>query len=222
MRRTLILAAPLALLVTVAYGVAFVNAGHPFELVPFLVGAAGWFVALLLRTPVGLVGMRVTADADRTQTWVTASSGPLEESVRLAALVLVGRDFGTALWIGLGWAAIEIVYSIANGFALAALAERTDAEAEQVKAMLPESAFSSAGPLWGVVERMWASAVHIGFTLVLAALPLLVVVTAPLHTLVNIGFLAAYRRSGMLRTSLAGLAVGAAILATGYLLHTLG
>ena len=30
---------------------------------------------------------------------------------------LVGRDLGTALWIGLGWASIEIVYSIANGFA---------------------------------------------------------------------------------------------------------
>ena len=124
MRRTMILAAPLAVLVPVAYGIAFARIGHPIELVPFLAGAAGWLVALLLRTPIGLVGIRITGSTERTQNWVTASSGPLEEGVRLSALLLVGRELSTALWIGLGWAAIEVLYAIVNGFALAALALR--------------------------------------------------------------------------------------------------
>lgn len=219
MRRTLFLAAPLALLVGVAYAVAFERLGHPLLVVPLLAGAAGWFVALLLRTPVGLVGMKVTADPDRTQTWVVASSGPLEEAVRLAVLLLVGRDLGTALWIGLGWASIEIVYSIASGFAMAALAERTDPEAERAKAMLPPAAFGAAAPLWGVVERAWASAVHIGFTLILAAIPWMVLVAAPVHTLTNVGFLRLSRERGLLITSLAGLLFGAALLGIGLLLH---
>ena len=39
--------------------------------------------------PVGLVGVRITGSTERSQRWVVASSGPLEESVRLAVLLLV-------------------------------------------------------------------------------------------------------------------------------------
>ena len=219
MRRTLLLAAPLGLLVPIAYGAAFVRFGHPIEVGPFFAGAAGWFVALLLRAPVGLAGIRITGSVERTQTWVTASSGPLEESVRLAVLLLVGGELSTALWIGLGWAAIEVLYAIVNGFALATLAERTDPEAEQAKALLPPSAFSATGPLWGVVERAWASGVHVGFTLILAAVPLAVLITAPLHTLTNVAFLGLMRTRNMAVVAAAGALFAAALLAIGLFLH---
>ena len=219
MRRALILSIPLVVGVLVAYGLGFDALGHPPMLLPMLAGAGGWLLALVLRTPVGLVGMKVTGSADRTQNWVVASSGPLEEAVRLAVLLLVGRDLSTALWIGLGWASIEVLYAIANGFALAALAERTDPEAEQAKAMLPPSAFSGAAPLWGVVERAWASGLHIGFTLILAAVPLAVLLTAPLHSLVNVAALRLGKRRGLLAVSVAGIAIAAATLAIGWLLH---
>lgn len=219
MRRTLILAVPLALAVPVAYGVAFTNAGHPPDLGPLLAGAAGWLVALFLRSPIGIVGIKVTRSTERAQRWVVASSGPLEEASRLAVLLLVGREMSTALWVGLGWAGIEVLYAIANGFALAVLAERTDPEAEQARAMLPPSAMSSAAPLWGVVERAWASALHIGFTLILAAAPVAVLVTAPAHTGVNVAALWLMQRRGMLTVTVAGIAVGTAALGIGWLLH---
>ncbi len=219
MRRALIIAIPLVIGVEVAYGLGFDALGHPPMVLPLLAGAGGWLLALVLRTPVGLVGMKVTGSADRTQAWVVASSGPLEEAVRLAVLLIVGRDLSTALWIGLGWASIEVLYAIANGFALAALAERTDPEAEQAKAMLPPSAFSGTAPLWGVVERAWASGLHIGFTLILAALPIAVLLTAPLHSLVNVAALRLGTRYGLLAVSAAGVVVAAAALGIGWLLH---
>jgi hypothetical protein len=219
MRRALLLSVPLVLAVPIAYGVAFANAGHPPMLLPLLAGAAGWLLALVLRAPVGLVGMKLASSPARAQRWVVASSGPLEEAARLAALLLVGRDLGTALWIGLGWAAIEVLYAIANGFAVAALAERTDPEAERARAMLPPAALTASGPLWGVVERVWASALHIGFTLVLAAVPVAVLLTAPVHTMVNVGALWLMERRGLLVVSVAGLAVAAAVMGIGWLLH---
>jgi hypothetical protein len=42
------------------------------------------------------------------------------------------------------------------------------------------------GPCLGVLERVFASLVHIGFTLLLAAAPLLVLLAAPLHSAVNL------------------------------------
>jgi hypothetical protein len=219
MRRALILAVPLLLAVPIGYGVAFVQLGHDPLLVPLLAGAGGWLLALVLRAPVGLLGMKLAGSPQRAQRWVVASSGPLEEAVRLAVLLLVGRDLGVALWIGLGWATIEVLYGIANGFALAALAERTDPEAERARAMLPPAALTATGPLWGVVERAWASALHIGFTLVLAAVPVAVLFTAPFHTAVNVAALWLPERRGLLVVSLAGIMVGAAVLAVGWLLH---
>jgi hypothetical protein len=219
MRRALLLSIPLYLAVPIAAALGIVALGHEPEVGALVAGAAGWVVALLLRAPVGLVGVRITGSPERAQRWVVASSGPLEESVRLAVLLLVGRDLGTALWIGLGWAAIEVLYAIANGFAIEALSRRTDPEAERARALLPPAAVSASGPWWGVVERIWATALHLGFTLVLAAVPALVVVTAAVHSAINVAFLWLARHRGPLLTTLAGLAAGGAVLLAGLWLH---
>lgn len=219
MRRSLLLSIPLVLAVPIAYGAAFVWQGHDPMPIPLLAGAGGWLLAFVLRAPIGLLGMRLAGSPERAQRWVVASSGPLEEATRLAVLLLVGRDLGTALWIGLGWASIEVLYGIANGLALAALAERTDPEADRARAMLPPGMLTTSGPLWGVVERAWASALHIGLTLILAAVPIAVLLTAPFHSLINVGALWLLARRGMLAVSLAGIVVGGATLAVGFLLH---
>ena len=212
MRRALLLSIPLLLAVPVAYGVAAaVWLGHPLELGSAVAGALGWLIALVLRTPVGLVGFRITGSTERAQRWVVASSGPLEESLRLAVLLLIGRDLATALWVGIGWATIEVLYAIGNGFAVEQLSRRTDPDAEAARAMLPPAALAASGPWWGVAERAWASALHIGFTLMLAAVPFLVIVTAGVHSAVNVAFLWLVRHRGMALTTAAGIATGAAV-----------
>ena len=221
MRRALFLSIPLYLAVPILYALGILGLGHDVQVGALLAGAAGWIVALVLRAPVGLLGVRVTRSNERAQRWVVASSGPLEESVRLAVLLLVGRDLGTALWIGLGWAAIEVVYAIVNGFAVEALSRRTDPEAERARALLPPAALSGSAPWWGVAERFWATALHIGFTLILAAIPVLVVVTAAVHSAINVAFLWLVGHRGLLLTTLAGLATGGGILVLGLWLHTI-
>jgi hypothetical protein len=221
MRRALFLSIPLYLAVPIGYALAVVGLGHELQAGALLAGAAGWLVALVLRAPIGLIGVRITGSTERAQRWVVASSGPLEESVRLAVLLLVGRDLGTALWIGIGWAGIEVIYAVVNGFAIEALSRRTDPEAEQARALLPPAALSGAAPWWGVVERVWATAVHLGFTLILAAVPALVVVTAAVHSAINVAFLWLVRHRGLLLTTLAGIAVGSAILVFGLWLHAI-
>jgi hypothetical protein len=219
MRRAIVLAAPAIIAVPVLYGIAFALMGQTPMPVAFGIGAAGWVVALALRTPVGITAMRLARSRERAQTVVTASSGPLEETVRVLAVLLAGRELATALWLGLGWAAIEVVYTIVNGVAIAALADRTDPEAERVRALLPASALQSSAAAWGVAERAWASALHIGFTLIVAAAPIAFVVTAVVHSAINLGFLAAARRYAISAVSLAGVVVGGAILVIGLLLH---
>src|SRR5690606_39670555 len=69
----------------------FVAGGHDPIPTALGAGAAGWLLALVLRGPVGLIAMRSTEDQERAQTVVAASSGPLEELVRLGAVTVVGR-----------------------------------------------------------------------------------------------------------------------------------
>ncbi len=218
MRQAIILASPAIVAVPVLYGLAFALLGHPPAPAAFGIGAAGWVLALILRTPVGLVAMRL-GSREHAQLAVTASSGPLEEGARVLAVLLAGRDLDTALWLGLGWAAIEVVYTLVNGLAIAGLADRTDPEAERVRALLPPSAFETSAAAWGVVERAWASALHIGFTLIVAAAPLAFLLTAIVHSIVNISFLAAARRYAIEAVSLAGVLVGGLILLIGFILH---
>jgi hypothetical protein len=207
-RRNLLWAALPTALVPAAIGLVMVALGADLALGPFVAGSLGWLLALALRAPVAVVANRLLPD-DRRRVGlvVAAASGPLEEIVRLGVVLLVGSTLGNALSIGLGWASIEVVYGFVNGVALLALAGRTDPEAEQARALLPlADVLSPAAPFWGILERAWASLLHVSFTLLLAAQPLLVVVTIALHSATNLAAITLGRRLGMARLELAGLA----------------
>jgi hypothetical protein len=230
MGRNVLLAAPFLLAVPLAFGTIVDQAGHRLQPEAFLAGVAGWLVALILRAPVAAIAAgpgrgggspRLTGERSepvgpgRPGAIVVAASGPLEEAVRLVVVLQLGRSLGTALWVGVGWGAVEALYAIVNGIALAALAEKSDPEAERVRRLLPSAAFSPTAPFWGIAERVWASAVHLGFTLVVAAVPPMVVATAAVHSSLNLVFLELYRRLPLWAVSLLGILVGGAVLGVG-------
>lgn len=220
LRRQLVLAIPFVIAVPIVLGLIAVALGIELRVGALLVGALGWFIALVLRAPVAVVALRSRPDRTSSQEIITASSGPLEEVVRLVAVLLIGRDVDTAFSIGLGWAAIEVLYSIVNGFAVTALAGRTDPEAEQARQLLPPAALSASGAWWGVVERVWASLLHIGFTLIVAAQPVLVIATAIVHSATNLVLMRELRAGRSIAVVNAGGAMLAAtVLVVGILLQ---
>jgi hypothetical protein len=74
-------ALPFYMAVPVLYGLVFHAVGQPIRWGAFGIGALGWLAALMLRGPVGALGMRLTT-RNKAQTMLVASSGPLEEGVR--------------------------------------------------------------------------------------------------------------------------------------------
>lgn len=223
LRRNIRIAAPLTLLVPVGYVLVFRLAGIPIEWGAAGLGALGWIVALMLRNPIALALKAALHTPERVQPWIVASSGPCEELVRLGAVLLLGRAFPVALSLGLGWAAVEVVYTIVNQVVIASLLGRTDEKAMRAKALLAaqgaDALITPAAPFVGIYERIPASAVHIGFALLLAAQPLLVLLTVPLHSATNMVYLRLAKRSPFLAEA-AVTAVGAAALLAG--LHLFG
>jgi hypothetical protein len=217
--RNILIATPFTLAVPVGYGLWFHLQGIPLAWPALGVGTAGWVVALILRNPIALIARVTLKSWERVQPWVVAASGPCEEGVRVAAVLLFGRGFTSALSIGLGWAAIEVVYSIVNGLAVVSLTRRTDAKARQALQMLNDQGlggiFGPMAPFWGIVERIFVSGLHIGFTLLLAWQPWLVLVTIPLHSGLNFTYLRLARRSVALAELVMAL-VGLAALLTGF------
>ena len=213
-RRNLLLAALPTLALPIAIAVGLVGLGAELRPLAIVAGALGWIVALILRAPVAIVAFRRSGSREGAQPWITGASGPLEELVRLGVLLLVGRDLDTALSVGLGWAGIEVVYALVNGAAMLALVGRDDPEAEQARAMLPfKEALTPSAPWWGVVERAWASALHIGFTLIIAAQPILVVVTILAHSATNLALLRLADRISLARFQALGIAWAAVVVA---------
>ena len=75
-----------------------------------------------------------------------------------------------------------------------------------------------SGPFWGIFERLSASAIHIGFTLIVAAMPVLVVLTIPVHSAINLlAFRLVSRSVGATQAAL--FAAGALMLGVGLMLH---
>lgn len=203
-----------ALAATAALVVVPVGLGHEVPWGWFGAGALGWVLALALRLPIVLSMRRLGAGPDVMRRWTPALAGPTEELVRLGVVLFASRDFATAYAIGAGWAAVEAVYGIQVGVVRLALLRRDDAKALEAKQELAKMGLDrEIAPAWGVVERLFAGAAHIGFTLLVARVPLLVIVLIPIHAAVNMGVMALLPR-GIARTE-ALVALSGAVLFLG-------
>ena len=178
------LAIPLYILVPVGYALGFRYAGIPVHWASFGFGTAGWMIALMLRAPIALLLKKTSKE--RAATIIGAASGPLEEGVRLAVLLFAGLSFQSAASIGQGWAAVEVLFTVVNGVVLAIMLVRTDEKSMQVKEVLENSGNLNQSPLLGVSERIFASAFHIGSTLLIAHNLWMVAVLIPAHSVFNL------------------------------------
>jgi hypothetical protein len=176
-------------------------------------------LALALRAPVSMVALKLGKSPEAAQPWIVASSGPLEEGARLLVLVMLGRSFSRAASVGLGWAAIEVVYAVVSGFVLLDALGRDDEKADELRRYLLAQGQhpSPLAPWWGVVERIWATALHVGLTLLVAFRPVLVLVTAVAHAATNVLALKALRTHSVAAMEMIGLLWGLAVLAAGLL-----
>jgi hypothetical protein len=214
-RSSLALSAFLLALVSIAYGLALALTGYPVQAVPFIAGALGWMIALALRTPVILIAVRILKSPERAMPVIIAASGPAEETVRVIAVLLVGRDPLTVLWLGLGWATIEIAYTYVNIVALARLSASDDPKAQQALEMLPPIALSAESPWWSAIERAGVTALHIGFTLIVAVVPVAFLITAVMHSAFNLAFTRLGRNWSIAAIEAAVCAIGAVALVVG-------
>jgi hypothetical protein len=211
-------AVPISVLVPAALGAALVVGGVGLEPIAILVGAVGWVVAYLARAPIVLL----TKDREPGHfagTWVVAASGPTEELVRLGMLLLLGRDLDTALSVGLGWGAVEVLFTGVQGVALATLMERDDPEAERVRALIPSpppALQAPEAPWWGLLERAWASVLHLAFSAIIAAQPFLVLLTMLLHSATNLALVRAVEHWSLRRVELVGAVWAAAVAAVAW------
>ena len=194
--RQLLFATPLYLLVPVLFAGLALLWDIKLEIGWILLGAAGWLVALFLRAPISIIAQRITEDKETIQKVIILASGPAEEIIRLILVLAAAAGLDEAYAIGLGWGGVEVLYALVNGFLIASLLRRTDEEAMQAKEAMEKMGILQAGtkPLFGVVERLAVTALHIGFTLLLAFTPLLALITIPAHSFINYGFIAMLRR----------------------------
>lgn len=153
---------------------------------------------------------------EKATTIIVGSSGVFEECVRIAVLLLTSMTYSWSLSIGQGWAAIEILFVIVNLIVMASLAKRTDEKAVQAKEMLQMQGNLNANPMWGVIERIFASAFHIGCTLLVAKYPWAVVLLIPLHSFVNLAAVKLSKKS-LVKTEILLAVIGSITLAVGIL-----
>jgi hypothetical protein len=73
-----------------------------------------------------------------------------------------------------------------NAIAVAQILKSNDPQAQRALELIPPAALSDAAPWWSAIERAGVSALHIGFTLIVAAVPIAFVITAVVHTAFNL------------------------------------
>ncbi|NKX52450.1 hypothetical protein HER39_18100 [Arthrobacter deserti] len=182
--------------------------------VPALLGAAGWILALVLRQPVALAAGRF-AGRGRAAALVGWFSGPAEELVRLALVLSALHSFDQALWAGFGWAAAEVLLVAVNTLAIAGLLARDDPKSRQAQQLLQDQGLATPrNPAWALLERLSATGLHVGFTLLLFAWPWLVLLTLPAHSLANM-LAVRFARTRLALTEAARAAAGVLALAAG-------
>jgi hypothetical protein len=163
-------------------------------------GAAGWLVALALRSPVAMAASRAPRlkRAQPMATFMASISGPAEETVRLLMVLFLVKGFDDLLWAGFGWATIEVVYTLVTAIAIRRLLLDSREQAAEARRVLVSLGFlqyvKNLVPVVGAVERATVSLLHIGFTLLLGWNPWLVFATMPTHSAVNISAMGLMRR----------------------------
>lgn len=207
---------PLYVAVPILYICLFHQFGEPVDLGAFGLGALGWFIALVLRAPVGAIASKLM-NKEWTQRTVVLSSGPLEETVRLIVLALTSFSLSQAVSVGQGWAAIEVLYAIIHSVAILTIINRNDEKSAQVLEVLDQQGLDvdTKNHAIGVIERITASAFHIGSTLLIAFNPWLVIVMIPLHSFLNFGASHLMKRS-MFAAQLLVALIGFTTLAVGW------
>jgi hypothetical protein len=125
-------------------------------------------------------------------------SGPVEELTRLLAVLYLQANFAGAISLGLGWASIEVLYALVSGFGTVMILSQGGLQAWQLKKRFLDTGITVPATVYsGIIERLSATALHIGFTLLLAYHPLLILITLPLHSLVNLGAISLNNRSAL-------------------------
>ncbi|OBZ10815.1 hypothetical protein A8L34_18855 [Bacillus sp. FJAT-27264] len=207
---------PLYVLVPLLFWALFRVMGYSLDWKGFGLGALGWIVALFLRGPLSLIVRKWPEE--RVKNVIVGSSGVLEEGIRLLLIAVTSASFSWAQSVGQGWAAIEVVYVMISVILISSLIKRTDEKAQQAKDMLMAQGNIQANPMWGILERIWASAFHIGATLVVAYNPWMVILLIPLHSGLNM-IAVRLAKTSFVGTSVFIAAVGLITLAAGLLLH---
>ncbi|WP_173923081.1 hypothetical protein [Agromyces sp. Marseille-P2726] len=204
----LMLVAPL-----LAGAILIATIGAPLWLA-LVLGAAGWLVALVLRQPVALIADRLFG-RQRAMTIVGWFSGPAEELVRLALVLLAIRSLDEALWAGFGWATVEVLLVVVNMLVLASLMTKDDPKSLEAQQQLRDLGMTEPqSGVWGLLERLSATALHIGFTLLLFASPWFVLLTLPVHSITNM-VAVRFVKTHLVGTELALLVAGVLALGGG-------
>ena len=215
LRRNTLIATPVTLLVPVAFALVLMALGAELAWSTLGFGALGWVGALMLRGPLAAVLSQTMRDEERVKTIIMASSGPFEEGVRVLLLLWIGRGFSDAAAIGIGWAAVEVAYTTITGFLTLSLLRRTDPEAMQARQMLEaQGMIRETGPWLGIVERIGATALHLGFTFIVAWNLWAAIGTAIAHSATNLSLVRSFRTHPV-ATELALLAGGLTLSAIG-------
>ncbi|MET1043680.1 MAG: hypothetical protein ABWX59_06090 [Microbacteriaceae bacterium] len=206
--------APLMLIAPVLAAIVLIATIGAPDWLPLALGAAGWMIALVLRQPVALI-VDKQFGRDRAMTIVGWFSGPAEELVRLALVLLVIDSLDDALWAGYGWASIEVLFVLMNLLVLARLMTKDDPKSLEVQQQLRDLGMTTPHTgLWGALERVSATALHIGFTLLLFASPWFVLLTLPAHSLTNM-IAVRFAKTHLAATEIGLLAAGALALGGG-------
>lgn len=193
--RDFVIAVPVLLLILAAYLYSPNLFGQTPQWWAIGVGALGWVVALQLRFP--FMPLAKKLGQEKAGRMMAVLAGPCEELARLAMVLIFGRTFPIALSLGIGWGGIEILFTLLNAGVRLAILSKDDEKARQAREILAAQGQleSKGGWIVGAVERIFATAIHVGFTLLVAWQPLLVVLLLPVHSLVNLAIPTFVKRS---------------------------
>lgn len=185
------------------------------ELNAVLFGALGWWIALIVRVPSILVIKKKNLDLQLASKLTIGLSGPAEEITRFVLLTIIGLSVSKAYSVGLGWGMIEILYGLIQIIGLGVLDQKSDEKAEEAKTMMKQMGMDKtlgpSTPFWGALERVSAGALHIGFSLLLIMSPYVLIITIPLHSLINF-FVVKMNKVSIAKSQLGLLLIGGAIL----------